>query len=159
MGHFDAFMKQAEELMVKLFNSYEILAKQKICYARDIPLLPSEVHAVHAIATDSSLKMGDLAEILGITKGAVSKMASKLEKKGLIRRYHYLDNRKDVYFQLTELGQAVLQGHEVYHQMREKRLYSSYKEITPEHAEIILSFLKVYHSEMALLLKDIQKKG
>lgn len=159
MNHFTDFMESTEELMVKLFNSYRYLERHKVCYIEGLPLFPSEVHVIHAIATDSSMKMRGLAAILGITKGAMTKLAAKLETKGLIRRYQYLENRKDVYFQLTPLGQEVYEGHLRYHQEREKRLYASYRDINPEEAKIILRFLSEYHKEMVLLIDEEKQKG
>ena len=39
-----------------------------------------------AIASHKGIKMSEIGEVLGITKGAVSQMAAKLEKKHLIRK-------------------------------------------------------------------------
>lgn len=159
MSNFAEFMDSAEELMVKLFNSYQYLDRHKVCYIEGLPLYPSEVHVIHAIATDGSMKMAELAAVLGITKGAMTKLAAKLEDKGLIRRYQYLENRKDIYFQLTPLGMEVYEGHVRYHRNREERLYASYRNISSGEAEIILRFLGEYHKEMVVLIDEEKQKG
>ena len=45
-----------------------------------------------------------LAEALGITRGGASKAVARLQSLGLVERYQLPDNRKEVYYRLSEQG-------------------------------------------------------
>ncbi len=148
------FAFEAEQLMVKLFNTYEIISKKKVEYVPGIQLYPSEVHTLDAIGANAGTNLTTLAKILGVTRGALSKIAVKQEKQGFIRRYRYLNNQKDIFLQLTASGEAVFAGHKKYHEKREARLYKKYNDIPDEKALTILQFLRDYYNELEILLKS-----
>lgn len=47
-----------------------------------------------------------------MTRGAISKLTKKLIKKGLIVSYQKPDNKKEIYFRLTEQGKVINKVHE-----------------------------------------------
>ncbi len=49
-----------------------------------------------------------LAEAMGITRGGASKGVARLERAGLVARYQLPENRKSVYYRLTEEGEKAL---------------------------------------------------
>jgi DNA-binding MarR family transcriptional regulator len=147
------FSIEVEAYMVKLFNCYIELNKKTYEYCQGIPLYPSEVHAIEYIATSSTTNMTDISRALGLTKGAVSKMVVKLEKIGLLKRYKYLYNQKEVYLHLTELGVKVCEGHSTYHATMYKTLENYYKDRSEHDQETILEFLKLYFLQMQELKK------
>ncbi len=51
---------------------------------------------------------GELIEALGMTKGAASKVASRLEAKGLARRRLSGDSARDQWLELTAAGKALV---------------------------------------------------
>jgi len=59
-------------------------------------------------APDGSLRVGDLARAVGITVGAASKLADRVEAAGLIRRQPDADDRRASRIALTQSGQDVL---------------------------------------------------
>ena len=65
---------------------------------------PSEVHCIEYIGKNTDPNVTKLAEAFYITNGAISKMAKKLIKKDLIESYQKPDNKKEIYFRLTEHG-------------------------------------------------------
>lgn len=148
------FAFEAEQLMVKLFNTYEVISKKKVEYVPGIPMYPSEVHTLDAIGANAGTNLTTLAKILGVTRGALSKIAVKQEKEGFIRRYRYLNNQKEIFLQLTASGEEIFEGHKKYHEKRESRLYKKYADIPEEKALIILQFLRDYYNELEILLKS-----
>lgn len=148
MRDFGEFLEQVEELLMKLFHAYTALDRQKVYYIENLALNPSDAQAIDAIAADSSLKMRELANVLGISKGAMSKLAHKLEERGLIRLIHYVDNRKDMYCQLTDLGWAVYVGYKAYHQGWRAYMQAVLSPVSDDEAHIILKFLNEYYLEI-----------
>ena len=78
-------------------------------------LYQSEIHFIEAIGLEGGYSASELSEKLGITNGAVTQVSDKLLKKKLIKKYKKPDNKKTVYFTLTEEGEAAYKNHEKFH--------------------------------------------
>lgn len=81
-------------------------------YGTGIPLYGSEIHTIQAIGKSIGMNVTQLAEKMGVTKGAVSQMVSKLVEKGMVRKARAQDNAKEVVLHLTELGWIGFRNHE-----------------------------------------------
>ncbi|MDF2722712.1 MAG: MarR family transcriptional regulator, partial [Paenibacillus sp.] len=66
----------------------------------------SEVHCIEYIGKHADSNVTKLAESFYMTRGAISKITQKLIKKGLIENYQKSDNKKEIYFRLTEQGKG-----------------------------------------------------
>lgn len=142
---------EAEHYMVKLFNRYLEMGKRPYEYCEGVSLYPNEIHAVEYIATSSTTNQTDLSVKQGITRGAVSKMVSKLESMGLLCRYKYYPTQKEIYLHLTELGVRAYEGHKEYHADMWHNLSSYFSKIDEEKQDVILEFLRKYDEEMQKL--------
>ena len=136
---------------MQLLNCYSDMQRRKNSYAPGINLYPSEIHAIDAIATMSIINMTELSRRLGVTKGAVTKIAAKLEKLDLIRRYKYVGNQKEVFLHLTQKGLEAYNGHNRYHAAMNKAIEAYFNGISDEKSREILRFLELYLSEMQKL--------
>lgn len=67
-----------------------------------------------------------------MTRGAISKMAKKLIKKGIIESYQKPDNKKEIYFRLTEQRQRVYNLHEELHKEFQERDKVIFEQVTEE---------------------------
>lgn len=65
---------------------------------------PSEIHTIDAIGCDQAILMSELAAKLKVTKGAVTQLANKLEKKGAIQRTPHPTDKRAVLLSLTDIG-------------------------------------------------------
>ena len=65
------------------------------------------------IGRNNKINVTELAEYLGITKGAVSQMVDKLIKKGMVNKEMVSDTENEVALELTEKGKIVCKGHKV----------------------------------------------
>lgn len=81
-------------------------------YGTGVPLYGSEIHTIQAIGKSTGINVTQLAEKMGVTKGAVSQMVSKLVEKGMVQKAHAQDNAKEVVLDLTELGRIGFRNHE-----------------------------------------------
>lgn len=142
------FFAEAEEVIVRLLNCYTGLQRTKHEYCPGVELYPSEIHAIECIALTSTINLTELSKKLGLTRGAVSKGVLKLEKMGLVRRYKYVSNQKEVYLHLTERGVEACEGHRRYHESM-NRTMQEYCESIPEGTrDEILRFLQMYLEQM-----------
>ncbi|MCD8122254.1 MAG: MarR family transcriptional regulator [Clostridiales bacterium] len=83
-------------------------------YDVDNALYMREVHFVLAIGTDGTPTMGELAQQLNVTQGAVTQMASRLEKKGYVTRTKASDDKRVTTVSLTEKGKNLCERHIAY---------------------------------------------
>ena len=139
---------EAEQTMMQLFNRFSELSKKSYEYCEGVSLYPTEIHTIEYIALTSSTNMTDIANQMGLTKGAVSKMIVKLENQGLLERYKYQPSQKDIYIHLTQLGVRAYEGHKAYHASMHKHLNSYFGLLAQEHQQAVLDFLDEYFKQM-----------
>ncbi len=92
-----------------------------------IPIDTSTLFYIASIAKNPDAHMSGIANILGVTRGAVMQLVLKLEKKGLVERYKNDKDSKKVFLKLTSLGEKAAIGHKQYHQEMYGDLYALLK--------------------------------
>lgn len=116
---------------------------------------PSEVHCIEWIEKNADSNVTKLAESLYMTSGAISKIMKKLIKQGIIESYRKPDNKKEIYFRLTEQGRAVYTIHEELHKEFQKRDQAVFQQVTEEQFDSMLSFVERYNRHLD---EEISKK-
>ncbi|MBY0219208.1 MarR family transcriptional regulator [Paenibacillus illinoisensis] len=117
---------------------------------------PSEVHCIEYIEKNVDPNVTKLAESLYMTKGAISKLTKKLMEKGLIECYQKSENKKEIYFRLTEQGKEIYNIHEDLHQEFQERDKDIFEQVTEEQLESMRSFMKKYSQHLDA---EIKKRG
>lgn len=84
----------------------------------------------------------ELGKIMGLSKGAISQMATKLLHKELIRKTKLPGNAKVVYLELTEKGKMALEEYRVIHNYFYNGMDQILDTYSEQEREMILSFLK-----------------
>ncbi len=116
----------------------------------------SEVHCIEYIGRNSDSNVTKLAEAFYMTRGAISKMTKKLIKKGAIESYQRADNKKEIYFRLTEEGQEIYKVHEKLHKEFQDRDKSVFEHVTEEQFDLMLNFIEKYNKHLD---EEIKKQG
>jgi len=117
---------------------------------------PSEVHCIEYIGRNVDSNVTKLAESFYMTRGAISKLTKKLIKKGIIESYQKPDNKKEIYFSLTEQGKAINKVHEELHKEFQERDKAVFEQVTEEQFDIMLSFVAKYSRHLDA---EIKKQG
>ena len=123
-------------LVYKIFE----LDKKIRYYGTDEPLFKSEIHMIKAIRENKGLHVTGLAERLNVTKGAVSQVIMKLEKKGMIVKQKDADNLLRLALTLTPKGETAYHNHERLH----REFDDLVEEVLRETTEANRSFLKKF---------------
>ena len=89
----------------------------------------------------SGVNVTEYAENHGITKGAVSQLVKKLERKGLVERYKNPTNQKEVLLKLTMKGEIAFHKHTLLHLQFAKEFFEEFENLTPEQTGLIIHFL------------------
>jgi DNA-binding MarR family transcriptional regulator len=116
----------------------------------------SEVHCIEYIGRNVDSNVTKLAESFYMTRGAISKITKKLIKKGIIESYQKPDNKKEIYFRLTEQGKETYKIHEELHKEFQKRDKAVFEQVTEEQFDIMLSFVENYSRHLDA---EIEKQG
>ncbi|CEK30096.1 transcriptional regulator [[Clostridium] sordellii] len=108
----------------------------------------SEVHCIEYIGSNVDTNVTKLAEYFYMTRGAMSKLTKKLIKKGVIESYQKPDNKKEIYFRLTEQGKEVYKTHEKLHKEFQERDKAIFEQVTEEQFDSMLNFIEKYSSHL-----------
>ncbi|MGX7418384.1 MarR family transcriptional regulator [Carnobacterium gallinarum] len=143
-------MNKKEQVLVdfrSLFDKLAWLNKNKM----EVSLQgyqSSEVHCIEYIGKHVDANVTKLAEAFYMTRGAMSKVTRKLINKDLIESYQKPENKKEIYFRLTEQGQKVFTLHEELHEEFRQRDQVVFEEITDEQYDTMLRFIENYKQHL-----------
>jgi DNA-binding MarR family transcriptional regulator len=127
----------------KTMNSRSEEMKAARDYGIGFPLYHSEVHLLDVVNLHGNENERELAERLGVTKGAVAQVAKKLLDKKLIESYQKPGNRKEIYFRLTDTGQKAAEGHAQHHARMNVGLFAYIDGLDEKDVAVIMKFLDV----------------
>jgi DNA-binding MarR family transcriptional regulator len=133
---------------LRLINKYNSVTKKPRYYGTDTLLYPSEIHVIDAIGTDGKSTTTRLAEQLGITKGGISQIVSKLSEKEMIFKTAG-DGINEVLLSLSEKGRIAYEGHIKLHQGLNKRINAIIAKIDAGTKDEIKSILDVLDEELS----------
>ncbi|MEG0249543.1 MAG: MarR family transcriptional regulator [Peptostreptococcus sp.] len=119
----------------------------------------SEIHCVNYIAKNTDANVKELAEAFNMTTSAISKLTKKMIKKELIESYQKTDNKKEIYFRLTEKGKEIDSIHEKLHKEYDDRDKVVFDQITQEQYDSILSFARLYNEHLDKEIKKVDIKN
>jgi DNA-binding MarR family transcriptional regulator len=102
-----------------------------------------------------------LAESFYLTRSAISKITKKLLETGFIESYQKPDNKKEIYFRLTEQGKVIYDIHEELHKQFQERDKAVFEQVTEEQFESMLRFIETYsrHLDAEIKKLDIDTKS
>ncbi|MGX5499019.1 MarR family transcriptional regulator [Bacillus wiedmannii] len=116
----------------------------------------SEVHCIEYIENNTDSNVTQLAEAFYVTRGAISRMTKKLINKGLIESYQKSENKKEIYFRLTEQGKEIYKIHEKLHNEFQERDKAVFEQVTEAEFDSIINFVEKYNRHLDA---EIKKQG
>ena len=129
------------------------LDKKTRYYGTDVPIFHSEIHVINAIAKHPCIHVGGLADILGVTKGAVSEILKKLERKALVKKEVDELNLSRYLLSLTEKGEKAHKNHMHYHAIINSMVENELQNAT----EVELNFLSDFLSALISRIQNFDE--
>lgn len=117
------------------------LDKKTRYYGTDVPIFHSEIHVIMAIAEHPGIHVGGLADILGVTKGAVSEILKKLERKALVIKEIDDLNLSRYSLILTEKGKKAHSNHMKYHVILNSMVEDELQNASEQELDFLSNFL------------------
>ncbi len=124
------------DLFLKILHLYSVIGRKPIDYGTGDLLYFTELHTIRVIAGNREINMTQLAEIMGVTRGAISQTIRKLVSKNLIVRSN-INNRKEVNLRLSEKGHVVFKSQKSFQEEIFTFAGSLYKKARPEDRELV----------------------
>ena len=109
------FLRRFDQVFHRVLNKMNKLEKKPRHYGTDHLLYGSEIHTIEAIGHNPGISVTELADFQGVTKGAVSQLIQKLEKKNLIIRMKNMNSDKQVFLKLSDIGNIAFTVHDDFH--------------------------------------------
>jgi DNA-binding MarR family transcriptional regulator len=134
-------------LFLSILHAFSMIEKKQWNFGTGYKIFLNEVQTVSAIGENSNINMTQLAEIMGVTRGAVSQTVRKLVTKKLVIRTN-ARNHKEINLGLTDLGSTVSKAY----QERMKEVFTFADELyaiaTPAERDLVRRLFVQIHSNM-----------
>ncbi|MBE9206535.1 MarR family transcriptional regulator [Nostoc sp. LEGE 06077] len=95
--------------MRELVRAYHAFSAYSETHIRQFDLTPAQFDVIATLGNTSGMFMGEIGEKTFITKGTLTGVIDRLEKKNLVVREVPTDNRRSVVVKLTYEGQALFE--------------------------------------------------
>ena len=135
-------------LIEKLLQSCMLSAMAEINYFEkprtytrgESDLYMREAHLVVAVGPEGGLTMGELASRMGITQGAVSQLAARLERKRYLLRSKSAQDRRQTVAALTEKGKRLCAEHIAYDVESYQKVSQSLEDYSDEELTKLIEY-------------------
>lgn len=118
----------------------------------------SEMHCIECIGKIEYPNVTKISQSLNITRGGISKMIKKLICKGAITAYAREENKKEIYYRLTEAGIKVFLAHEKMHKAWNDEDKEFFKQYDEQKVKLIIDFVDKYSEHLKKSLSEIEKE-
>lgn len=109
-------------------------------YVEDEDLYMREVHFVVTIGLNGHPTMSELTHQLNVTQGAVTQMATRLEKKGYVLRQKDSADKRVTTVSLTEKGRRLCENHITYDRSEHASISQTLHEFSDEDLVRLIHF-------------------
>jgi DNA-binding MarR family transcriptional regulator len=124
------------DLFLKILHLYSVIDRKPKDYGTGDMLYIAEIHTITVVGNNKEINMTQLAEIMGVTKGAISQTIRKLVHKNFILKSN-TTNRKEFNLTLSEKGNVVLKGQESFQRELFEFAETLYKQARPEDRAMV----------------------
>jgi DNA-binding MarR family transcriptional regulator len=130
------------KILIRVINKFHALDKIPRDFGTGEKLYMPEIHTIGAIGKTPGMNITEVAEKMGVTKGTISPVVTKLAKRKYVLKFKGGDNKRDILLQLTPKGQIAYHGHEMFHLKMHAKLFGPFED-KPEFLRLLKEFLRV----------------
>lgn len=137
----DGTTSDLTDTLIRVLAKAATVEKEPVDIGHGTLLYTSEVHLLDMAARHPDEGISALGGRLGVTKGAISQTAKKLEIKGYIEKYSQNGDKKTIFLHLTERGEEAVAWHRRYHEAMDHVLTGHLASLTSADREHLLMLL------------------
>ena len=139
---------------LKILHLYSVINRKPKDYGTGDLLFFTELHTISVVGKNREINMTRLADLMGVTRGAISQTIRKLVGKGLIIKSN-TTNRKEINLRLSDKGMVVLKGQESFQQEIFTFAGSLYKNATGEDIYLVQRLFNAICNNMQERVKQL----
>lgn len=132
----------------RLAEKFSDIDRNSECELDDESYVNAEMKIVKIIKEHEGIHVTGIAEILGVTKGAVSQVANKLEKRGVIIKKKDESNQSRIILSLTSKGERLYEIHEAFHAELNDLIKEALETATEENKIFLKNFLDTLETKI-----------
>ena len=142
-------------IFLRVVTKFSDIDRKTRYYGTDQPLYEAEIHMIKSIKENEGIHVTGLADMLGVTKGAVSQIIGKLERKGMIVKDIDPRNLSRLSLRLTPKGETAYLHHEELHQEFDGLFKAVLENATEQNKEFLKDFLNSLDVKLDAYEKDV----
>ncbi len=148
--------KDLNTLLSVLLNTFELMQNSFKDKAESVlqNYTITELHCIEHIGKIEDSNVTKISQDLNITRGGISKLIKKLISKNAIIPYQTPNNKKEIYYKLTEHGKEVFQAHENIHQKWHKKDLKFLSRYNEKEVVFAVNFIRDYTQHLKKTLTD-----
>lgn len=127
--------------LLGIATRFQEIERQCCKFGTDVDIHMAEIHTIMAIHNNEGIHVGGLAENLGVTKGSVSELLRRLERKGLAHKEKDPLKMTRLNVFLTEKGKTANAHHMGFHSQLDGLVDEAMGTRSPEEIKSIVNFL------------------
>jgi DNA-binding MarR family transcriptional regulator len=135
------------DLFLKILHLYSVIGRKPKNYGTGDLLYIAELHTITMVGNNHEINMTRLADIMGVTRGAISQTIRKLVNKNLIIKSN-LTNKKEINLKLSEKGMIVYKAQESFQKEIFTFAGSLYEQASPEDRDLVRRLFIAISSNM-----------
>jgi DNA-binding MarR family transcriptional regulator len=135
------------DLFTRILHLYSVIDKKPKDFGTGDLLYVNEIHAIHYIAANPEINMTQLAEVSGVTKGAISQMVKRLVSKRYIARFKSR-NKKEVNLRLSDKGYIINQRYEEFEKERFVFAEKLYQNASKNDIQLIRNLFSIIYENI-----------
>jgi DNA-binding MarR family transcriptional regulator len=149
----DPQLRSMIDTFLKILHTYSAIEKKPKDLGTGDLLYVSEIHAISIIGKNPEINLTRLADISGVTRGAISQIVKRLISKRYIARYNTRNN-KEINLRLSDKGYLIFLGITNF----EKEMFAFaeqiYKDATPADRELVNRLFNVIYENTRKILDN-----
>lgn len=142
------------ESFLRILHIYAAIQKKPKDFGTGDLLFVGEIHTIAAIGRNPEINITHLAEVTGVTKGAISQIVKRLLNKRYIARYNNKNN-KEVNLRLSDKGYVIFREHEAF----EKEMFvfaeQMYDHATPAERDLVKRLFELIYTNIQKVSENI----
>ncbi len=103
------------ELLVRLFKDLMEIESKCLITEEFQDISNNDMHIIEAIGVDEPKMMSEVAKLMSVTTGTLTKAIDALNEKGYVERKRNSKDRRVVWLTLTDKGRRAFYHHEQFH--------------------------------------------
>ena len=152
MTSFDSFSELNDTLTRVIHRAVEV-EQSPVDFGNGTILTASDIHLIDMAGRFPEENLKSLAERLGVTKGAISQMVSKLEGKGYFFRVKRDENKKNVFLELTPEGREIFSWHTELHNRLHQEFLFDVAQVSEQEIQATIGVLRRFEK---MLVKSLE---